>query len=404
MPAYDYVAQDQVGKRLKGVLEGDTARHVRSQLRARGLIPLKVALVTQAGKRRQVLSGGRQRISIPDLALATRQMATLLSAGMPVDEVLSGVAQQTEKRRVASVLLGVRQKVLEGYTLAEAMDSFPTAFGKLYRITVASGERSGNLAGVLTKLADYTEDQHRIRQRIKQALVYPTLMTVVSALIVVFLLIYVVPQIITVFKQTNQALPFVTISLVNLSHFLQSYGIYLAIGLAVLIFGFVRAMRATGFRSKVHHIILRVPLIGRNLRMVNCARFGRTFGILNSASVPVLDAMTAAAKLISLDPMREAVTESIEKVREGAPIHLALEKTGYFPPMFLHLVASGEEGGKLELMLEKAASSLEQDVDLIIQNTLTLFEPVMILVMGAIVLYIVLAIMLPIFNLDQFSG
>lgn len=405
MSAFDYIAQDAGGKKRKGVLEGDTARQVRTQLRARGLIPLKITLVAHPEDKRTLSSTfSRQRIAIPDLALATRQMATLLSAGMPVDEVLSGVAHQTEKARVSSVLLGVRSKVLEGYTLADAMETFPSAFSRLYRITVSSGERSGNLANVLTQLADYTEEQHRIRQKIKQALIYPSLMTIVSLLIVIFLLIYVVPQIIGVFHQTKQALPYATILLVAISQFLQHYGIYMAIGIAVVIFLFFRAMRWKHFRAKVHRFILRLPLIGRNVRIVNCARFGRTFGILNSASVPILDAMSAAAQLISLDPMRQAVEKSIEKVREGSAIHVALEKTGYFPPMFLHLVASGEESGRLDSMLAKAASTLEQDVDLIIQNTLTLFEPVMILVMGGIVLYIVLAIMLPIFNLDQFSG
>lgn len=407
MAAFDYVAVDAKGSKQKGVIEGDSPRHVRSLLRQQGLSPLKVNAVgdakTAASKFKQ-LAISRKKMSVADLTLVTRQMATLLSAGIPIDEVLSGVAKQAEKSRVKSILIGVRSRVVEGHTLADAMDSFPHSFPMLYRTTVHAGERSGKLDLVLTKLADYTEEQHRIRKKIQQALVYPTLMMIVSVLVVVFLLIYVVPQIVNVFNQTNQSLPLATTTLIAFSIFLKSYGIYLVIGLVVLGFAFFRAMKKKSFKRRIHRMILRVPLIGKNFRMINCARYGRTFGILNSASVPVLEAMQAASRLITLVPMREAVESCSEKVREGANIHTALEKTGYFPAMFLHLVASGENSGQLEKMLDKAASSLESDVEMIIQNVLTLFEPVMILVMGGIVLYIVLAIMLPIFNLDQFNG
>lgn len=405
MAAFDYIAVDQQGKKSRGVLQGDSLRQVRAQLRADGLIPLEVKQVKQATSKSALINKFATRnLSKADLALATRQMATLLAAGIPIDDVLQGVARQAEKSRVASVLLGVRSKVMEGFSLAEAMDDFPLSFPKLYRTTVSAGEKSGKLDQVLLKLADYTEEQHRIRQRISQALVYPTLMTVVSILIVVFLLIYVVPQIVSVFVQNHQTLPEVTVVLIAFSQFLKSYGVYLVIGLVLLMYLSYRAYRRPKIKEMVHGLLLRVPVLGRNIRIVNCARFGRTFGILNAATVPVLEAMKAASLLISVIPMRDAVQESIERVREGTHIHKALDKTGYFPPMFLHLVASGEASGQLEQMLDKAAESLENDVDILIQNVLTLFEPVMILVMGAIVLYIVLAIMLPIFNLDQFSG
>jgi general secretion pathway protein F len=405
MAAFDYTALNADGKHKKGVLQGDNARQVRAQLRAQGLLPLKVKQVTTLINSDNLAARmTSRRLSKSDLALATRQMATLLAAGIPIDDVLSGVAKQTDKTRVASVLLGVRSKVMEGFSLAEAMEEFPFSFPKLYRTTVGAGERSGKLDQVLLKLADYTEEQHRIRQRIKQAMVYPTLMTIVSVAIVVFLLIYVVPQIVTVFTQNNQTLPTATVILIAISKFVHHYGLYVLAGIFVVIYLFYRAYKHDSFRVRVHNIFLRLPILGRNMRIINCARFGRTFGILNAATVPVLDAMTAASRLITLIPMQKAVEESVGKVREGANIHVALGKTGYFPPMFLHLVASGENSGQLEQMLDKAAESLENDVELLIQNVLTLFEPIMILVMGAIVLYIVLAIMLPIFNLDQFSG
>ncbi|MDF1796913.1 MAG: type II secretion system inner membrane protein GspF [Coxiellaceae bacterium] len=408
MSAYDYIAVDKDGKKQKGVIEADSARQARMILRGQGMMPLKVHEVKGAGvgvkNKLNRLTTSRHKMSIADLTLVTRQMATLLSAGIPIDEVLAGVAQQAEKPRVKSILIGVRSRVVEGHTLADSMDSFPNSFPLLYRTTVSSGERSGKLDLVLKKLADYTEEQHRIRQKVQQALVYPSLMVVVSILVVLFLLIYVVPQIVNVFNQTNHALPTVTTTLIAFSAFIKSYGLYVLGGFIVIMLLFFRAMKKIGFRRQVHRLLLRVPVIGKNFRIINCARFGRTFGILNSASVPVLEAMRAAAQLITLVPMRESVETCVEKVREGTNINVALEKTGYFPAMFLHLVASGENSGQLEEMLDKAAESLENDVEMIIQNALTLFEPVMILVMGGIVLYIVLAIMLPIFNLDQFSG
>ena len=404
MAAYDYSALDAQGKKHKGVLQGDSEKQIRAQLRQQKLFPLSVTVVKRHKRKSMVAKVSRRRLSRSDLSLVTRQMATLLAAGIPMDEMLSSVAKQTEKRRVASVLLGVRSKVMEGFSLAEAMEDFPFSFPKLYRTTVSAGEKSGRLDQVLVKLADYTEEQHRIRQRIKQAMIYPMLMTAVSLLVVVFLLIYVVPQIVTVFTQSNQQLPQATVILISISYFIKHYGLYLLTFIVALVYLFYRAYRREGFQEKVHALLLRLPILGRNLRIINCARFGRTFGILNAATVPVLEAMMAASRLVTLIPMRTAIQESVDKVREGTSINVALLKTRYFPPMFLHLVASGESSGQLEQMLDKAAESLENDVDMLIQNVLTLFEPLMILVMGGIVLYIVLAIMLPIFNLDQFSG
>jgi general secretion pathway protein F len=287
--------------------------------------------------------------------------------------------------------------------LADGMNDYPTAFPALYRTTVAAGERTGKLGQVLDQLADYTEKQHYIRQKIKQALIYPIMMTSVSISIVIFLLIYVVPKIIAVFSQTNQTLPLATTVLIDISQFVQHYGIYLIIGIIAFIFLWMRALKKVAFRRKIDVLLLKTPVIGRAIRTINAARFGRTLGILNAASVPVLDAMHASAGLIKPLPMYEKIQGAIAQVREGSAIHVALQKTGYFAPMFLHLVASGESSGQLDAMLEKAASYLEKDVEGLIQTALTLFEPLMIIVMGGIVLYIVLAIMLPIFALDQVS-
>lgn len=408
MTAFQYTALDKNGKRIKGVAEGDSARLVRQQLREKQLTPLDVEPVAAQSKKTEgngfsLLNTMRRKMSPGDLSLITRQMATLLDAGIPVDEVLTAVSEQTEKQFIKQILLGVRAKVLEGYGLADGMDDFPSAFPALYRTTVAAGERTGKLGQVLNQLAEYTEKQHYIRQKIKQALVYPIMMSSVSVSIVVFLLIYVVPKVISVFSETNQTLPLATQVLIDISNFVQGYGVYVLIGMVVFIFCWMRALKRVTFRKKVHAVLLKLPVIGHAIQTINTARFGRTLGILNAAAVPVLDAMHAASGLIKPIPMAEKIQASITQVREGSSIYIALQKTGCFAPMFLHLVASGEASGQLDAMLEKAANYLEKDVEGLIQMALTLFEPLMILVMGGIVLYIVLAIMLPIFALDNVS-
>ena len=405
MTAFQYIALDKSGKRKKGVLEGDSARAIRQQLRDQQLTPVQVdAIASRANSQKNsglTFRFGARRMAPADLSLITRQMSTLLQAGLPVDEMLTAVSQQTEKQSVKEILLGVRGKVLEGYALADGMNDFPSAFPALYRTTVAAGERTGKLGQVLDQLADYTEKQHYIRQKIKQALVYPIMMMSVSISIVVFLLIDVVPKIINVFSETNQTLPVATQLLIGTSNFLQHYGLYLLFFIIASIFLFVRALKNKNFHRKVDIFLLKIPVIGRAIKTINAARFGRTFGILNSAAVPVLDAMHAAVGLVKPLPMHEKIEVAINQVREGAPIYVALQKTNCFAPMFIHLVASGESSGQLDMMLEKSASYLEKDVEGLIQTVLTLFEPVMIIVMGGIVLYIVLAIMLPIFALDQ---
>lgn len=408
MTAFQYTALNPQGKRVKGVAEGDSARLVRQQLREKQLTPLTVDAVSGEKKstettQKKVFSWGARKISPADLSLVTRQMATLLQAGIPVDEMLTAVSEQTEKQSIKQILLGVRGKVLEGYALVDGLNDFPAAFPALYRTTVAAGERTGKIGQVLDQLAEYTEKQHYIRQKIKQALVYPIMMTSVSISIVVFLLIYVVPKIINVFSQTNQVLPMSTQFLIDISEFVQHFGLYLIGALIVFIFLWKRALKRENFRRKVHVVMLKIPVIGRAIKTINGARFGRTLGILNAAAVPVLDAMNAAVGLVKPLPMSEKIQQAITQVREGSSINVALQKTNCFAPMFVHLVASGESTGQLDAMLAKAASYLEKDVEGLIQTALTLFEPLMILVMGGIVLYIVLAIMLPIFALDNVS-
>lgn len=405
MAAFSYSALDRTGKTIKGTQEADSARLLRQQLRDQGLTPLEVNLVksgVQAANKG--LNRLFKRMQLSDLSLITQQLATLLEAGLPVEESLQGVIEQTEKNHLKQILTGVRAKVVEGHSLAYALEQFPQAFPELYCATIAAGEQTGKLHVVLTRLATYVENQQTMRQKISQALIYPIMMTLVSLGIVTFLLIYVVPKITGVFTQSNEALPTTTQILLDISHFAANYGIYVIIAIIIAFIIFFRFLKKPWFKFKWHKLLLKMPMLGYALRTINTARYARTFGILFAAGVPVLEAMKVSAKLITNYPMRESIEAAGNRVKEGSPIHTALKSSGYFSPMSIHLIASGENSGKLETMLEKTADNQERDVARLIDTLLSLLEPMIILIMGAIVLFIVLAILLPIFQLDQISG
>jgi general secretion pathway protein F len=408
MAAFNYVAINLKGEKQKGVIEAENAKHARQLLRAKNLMPTEVYSSQQKAKK--TTAGGikissRQSITSRELALVTRQLATLLAAGLPIEEVLTAVGEQTEKPRTKGLILSVRGKVVEGHSLANALREFPQAFSPLYCATVAAGEKSGHLDIVLQRLADYTEQQFHMRQKIMHALIYPSIMILVAFGIVGFLLEFVVPKMIAVYSNLKQALPGMTQVLIAISNGIESYGLYALAIIIVGIFLFRRTMKSSvAFRTKVHALYLRIPVIGNTIKTANTARFSRTFAILSSAGVPVLEAMGISSALITNIPIREAVEEATNRVREGANIHLALKQTTYFPPMSIHLIASGEASGQLENMLERAANNQDSDITQLIETSLALFEPVIILLMGAIVLFIVLAVLLPIFQLDQFNG
>ncbi len=406
MAAFHYTVINAAGAKQKGIIEAESAKQARQLLRNKGLTPLDITAAHEkkSSKATQKISR-KQSVNIKELALMTRQLATLLSAGLPLEEVLAAVAEQTEKPRTKGLILSVRSKVLEGHALATAMRDFPQAFSNLYCSTVAAGEKSGHLDIVLQRLADYTEQQFEMRQKVMHALIYPVIMMLVAVGIVGFLLEFVVPKMISVYSNIGQALPGMTQVLIAISTGIKSYGIYVLIGLIVLIYFFRRRMKnSPSFREKIHHLILRIPVIGNAAKVTNTARFSRTFAILSSAGVPVLEAMTISSALITNIPIRSAIDEAVSRVREGANISLALRQTTYFPPMSIHLIASGEASGQLENMLERAANNQDAEITRLIETTLALFEPAIILVMGAIVLFIVLAVLLPIFQLDQFNG
>ncbi len=402
MGAFEYIALDARGREKKGVLEGDAARQVRAQLREQGWVPLEVQEVVQREARpRHGLGLLRRGISATDLALITRQLATLVRAGLPLEECLRAVSQQTDKARQKSMLLAVRSRVMEGHTLAAGLGDFPNVFPELYRTTVEAGEQSGHLEGVLERLADYTESRQQMTQKIKLAVFYPAMLTIVAVLVVGGLMTYVVPQVVQVFENIGQGLPPLTRMLIAVSDFLREYGLLMIVAITLLVAGFNYLLRNPVLRRRFHRFRLKLPLVSKLERGLNTGRFARTFSILTASGVPVIEALRISAQVMSNVPMREAVGEAAARVREGAGIAAALEKSGYFPPMTVHLIASGEASGKLEEMLERAAINQEREIETLIAALMGLFEPLLILFMGSVVLVIVLAILLPIFDLNQ---
>ena len=401
MGAFEYTALDPSGKERKGILEGDTPRHIRQLLREQQLLPVTVAEVAQKEAKRQRSFSFIRRVSAADLALFTRQLATLVRAGLPLEESLLAVSQQTEKPRVQSIVLGVRARVMEGHTLADGFAEFPRVFPEIYRATVAAGEQAGHLDNVLERLADYTEGRDQLRQKVVAAMLYPIVLTVLCFGIVSALLVYVVPQVVSVFESSKAKLPLMTQLLIATSGFLRAYGIYILIGIVLAVVLFRRWLRNPDARRRFHHVQLRLPLVGKLARGFNTARFTRTFSILSASAVPVLEAMRIAGEVVTNLPMRDAVTEAAARVREGAAIGRSLAASRLFPPMTIHLISSGESSGQLESMLERAAISQERELDGLLAALVGLLGPVLIVCMGLFVMGIVFAMLLPIFEINQ---
>lgn len=400
MGAFEYTALDARGRERNGVLEGDAARQIRQQLREQGLTPLSVQEVQQReAKTHKTLF--KRKISASELALITRQWATLVRSGLPVEEALHTVAQQAEKARLKSMMMAVRSRVMEGHTLAVALSDFPHVFSELYRATIEAGEHSGHLDIVLERLADYTENRQVLSQKMSQALIYPVILTLLAIGAVGFLMTFVVPKIVQVFVGIGQDLPGLTQWLINTSEFMQNQWGWILFSVAFLVGGFLYLLRFEQFKTRYHLFLLRVPLVSRLVRGLNAARFARTLSIVAASGVPILDGLRIAAQVVTNLPMRKAVDEAASKVREGSAIHKALDASKYFPPMTIHLIASGEASGNVEEMLERAAESQEREMQALTQNLLSIFEPLLIVIMGGVVAVIMLAILLPIFEMNQ---
>ncbi len=403
MAAFEYIALDESGRNRQGVLNGDSARQVRSRLRTMGLYPLEVRGVQEQAVTPAGLNPSR-RISAAALALLTRQLAALLRAGMPLDESLRALGAQTASRRLQAVLADVRARITEGTSLYEAMSAYPGVFPEFYCSMVAAGEAGGRLEEALERLADYTETRRALRQSLSMALIYPAILTLVSLLVVAVLLIYVVPEVVRVFQQTGQTLPWLTAGLIASSQVLRDFGWLLCLGavLALLLGRFL--LNRTPIRTRCDRLLLELPFIGRINRMRHAARLTRSLAILTKSGVPLLDALQVSSRMISNIPLRAAVQDAAVSVREGGRLHKALNECGWFPPLLVQMLASGEESGELDDMLARAAAHEEQELQTILATATALFEPFIIVVMGALVLVIVLAILLPIFEMNQLVG
>ncbi|MCB4796639.1 GspF family T2SS innner membrane protein variant XcpS [Pseudomonas sp. NP21570] len=404
MAAFEYLALDPRGREQKGLIEADSPRQARQLLREKQWAPLEVK---QAKSKEDVSRGGLsfgRGLSARDLALVTRQLATLVQAALPIEEVLRAAAAQSTSAKIKSMLLAVRARVMEGHSLAAALREYPSAFPELYRATVAAGEHAGHLGLVLDQLADYTDQRQQSRQKIQLALLYPVILMVASLAIVVLLLGYVVPDVVKVFVNTGQELPALTRGLIATSDVVKNWGWLIVLGLIAAFLAMRAALRDPALRLRWHAFILRIPLIGRLSRATNTARFASTLAILTKSGVPLVEALSIAAAVIANLRIRERVVEAAQKVREGSSLTRALDATGEFPPMMLHMIASGEKSGELDQMLARTARNQENDLAAQVSLLVGLFEPFMLVFMGAVVLVIVLAILMPILSLNQLVG
>ena len=407
MAAYEFIALDARGRRQKGVLEADSVRQIRQQLRDRGWAPVSVEATASASTAQQDAAGTRsgfrfrRSLSPLELAIITRHLATLVGSGLPIEEALNAAAQQADRPRLKSILLAVRARVLEGYPLAAALAEFPASFDDLYRATVSAGEHAGHLEEVLENLAEFTERRQESGQNVQMALLYPIILIFISLLIVGGLLAYVVPEIVGVYSDTGQELPWLTVALIALSEFLAAWGAALLGAVLVAIVGVARWLQLSGPKKRFHGLLLRLPITRSFVRAANASQFANTLAILTGSGVPLVDAMSISAQVVPNVRLRESIGGATQRVAEGTSLRMALEEVGQFPPLMIHMVGSGEASGDLDAMLARVAGHLERDLQRTVTVMLELLKPGMLLIMGGLVLLIVLAILLPILNLNQ---
>ena len=405
MASFSYVALTPEGRRKKGIIEADSEKQVRQKLRKQSLVPVEVK--SAAGQLKGDTGKGsrftlmRTSMNSAALCLATRQLATLVEATIPVEEALSTVAEQCEKPGQKALLSEVRSQVLEGKSLAEALSRFPRVFSRLYRSMVAAGEKSGHLDTVLERLADYTENQQKIKGKIIQAMIYPTVLTLVAVGVIVVLLTSVVPKVVSQFAHMKRALPTSTNILIGISDFLRDYGLYIGIALIVIIFAIGALLRKPSISMKWDTVILGMPVVGKVAKGLNTARFARTLAILNSSAVPLLDGMKISGEVLSNAKARELLQNAASEIREGRSLHEALTATGLFPPMMLHMIAAGEKSGELDSMLKRAADSQDSEFERLVSMALSIFEPLLIVSMAGVVLFIVMSILQPILQMNS---
>ncbi|HYA66033.1 MAG TPA: type II secretion system inner membrane protein GspF [Burkholderiaceae bacterium] len=413
MTAFRYSAADSLGRDEVGVLEADSARQARQMLRSQGLVPLAVEPVEAESSRQGPAALRGRRLSQTELAVLTRQFASLLAAALPIADALTVLVEQSEQQAVREMMASIRTEVRGGMSLSAALSRHPRQFPAIYRALIAAGEESGKLGSVLGSLADFIEERARLQQKIALAFVYPAILTVVALLVVVFLLTYVIPQVVQVFAQTKQALPLLTRAMIGLSAFLRSYGWVLIVGGVAAAFAISRALRVEAIRLQWHRRILRLPIMGTLSRAINTARFASTLSILVGSGVPMLRALQAAGETVTNLALRARVVDAAQRVREGASLARALRaedddrsataRLRLFPPVLIHLISSGEATGKLPEMLARAADMHAREAERRALLLTSLLEPALILSMGLVVMLIVLAVLMPIIEINQLA-
>lgn len=408
MAAFEYQALNAKGKTIKGITTGDHAKQVRADLRAQGLMPIDVKTVSDNKANKAEAKGGRAgskiKIKPNDLSIMTRQMATLLDSGMTIEETLSAIIKQSEGHKMKSVMSDVRALVTEGYSLSDAIALYPNSFPGIYRASISAGEQSGTLDKVLERLADYLESNHEMQQKISQAVVYPIFLFIMCSAILALLITVVVPKVVNVYKDSGQELPALTRYVIGLSDFLVDYGVFLlAIGVGLfLLIKYIFSQEGPSFW--LHNLLLKTVGVRKMIQNVDTARMSRTLSIMVGSGVPILSSMKSSQEVMNNKVLKKDIQKATEEVAQGVSIGRALDRGGNFPPLLIHMVSSGENSGRLDHMLEKAASATENEMQTRVAMMVSLLGPIMILVMGGLVFTIVMAILLPIFNIQQLLG
>lgn len=397
MQAYNYQAYDNNGKTRKGVLEADSERHLRQQLRERGLMPFAVSPVGVA----HTLFQFKQKVKGNNLMLITRQLATLLGSGMPLEQALRLMAEQAENVKIQRLMSAIRSRVAEGQTLAYALEHAPSIFPSDYIATIAAGEETGHLEQVLERLADEVEHSGKAKQSMMTALIYPMLMLTVAVTVIILLLIYVVPQVTRVFGQMGQDLPGLTLALLTISGWLKAYGFYVFMFLFSSLVVFLLMLRDRQKKKQWHGLLLKLPRLGYWVIVSNVSGWARSLGMLLGSGVPVMDSLRIAAERVDNLMLRQDLDEVASRVREGDSLHQALLKSKRFPPFLIHMISSGEASGTLDKMLLKVADYYDQRLKTMIDTGLKLFEPLLVIMMGGVVLLIVMAVLVPIIQMNQ---
>ena len=403
MPTYTWQALDGSGRTKKGFREADSPRSLRQLLRDEGLTPTKVD-ETESAKDKSTgkpVKSSIRKLPTADLVAITKQFATLLKSGLPIDTSLQAMIDQTNKTQQKNLLTSIKNKISEGFTFAQALASFPHIFPNFYIATVKAGEKTSTIPMVLGRLADYLHTSYTTRQKITQALIYPAMITMVAISVIVALLTFVVPSIVEVFESAEQSLPALTQALIAISDFLRDWGLYILATVLIALLLFKLMLKRESVRHIYHRFLLKLPIYGKLLREQNTSRFNRTLGILLESNVDFYEAMRIATAIVDMLPIRNALEQATQRVQEGSSVYVALNRTGYFSPISLNLIASGEKSGTLPEMLYQSAENQDQDTMNAITLFVSVFEPVIIVLMGGIVLIIVMAILTPIFNMNN---